>query len=1105
MPPTLTTAYAGYGDTLLLQYQSSSNEPQYWLIDGGPVTNKPRSGTTVDGKPKHAYNSFYQYLRQSLLRFCCSGKKDSNGVVCIDRLAGIIVTHPDKDHMDGVIQLLTDWLPDKGASPSVEKPLSFKGPVVLNDLFFDPKSAAHRALSKLLTAKGFDKLAVDDPVAPIPNGMVNRSQPGYPLWKMAVAPPKPSYYAALTVDDSPTNASSIITMWNGGATPSAPIITTGDSIGQNALDFLEDLRDEKTKALPTLGIFKVPHHGSQRNSQIDESYDITTSESMKEKDHQLFLALIAWYLDTRVPDGPDRALIRSINNDTTDKYADAWVARDPPNRSLVSFGDIIGRVADAFHDFIVFSDFDYGEGHDLLHLRNDADLTRFAVLLAHRHIDILASIYANKPDLARERRQVDYLTTKTLNPNFILKEFTNPGQNAFPYLKQSLKRPSESSRKTEPTDEDMVTCLYQDPGATVQYQMGAFTFYGKFRANNYIISANGEYKHPSPSVVAAIMAAAIVQGPPPSDRYRLFVTDGASIKVNTVRAIVTDLLSGKLGANAPKLDKWKEIIGVFYLDTDYCAVVPVDRSTKVVGSAEIPFDASVDTVDARNELHAEFMRVASYDIPRAAEPPSTPFLISLVEGKSLKSLTYDASAKAFKVGDPKPSAFRLERINTSVAAVDGALNRAAYQLWAMTPTTTTLVSADVVFLLVGQPSTKDGANFHMLDSKQTVIFSYDSGLFSFKPKTSATPALLRFKRRDPIGSSSAPVFMSAPVRAVEGNLPSGIALSEPESESLESWWKHAGSQKPPASVTLADVVKAALGERHSEAALKAIPAAPFALASAPSLVVDMENSPPVVKDPKGPPSIDCALIMSSPIIFKDVGGLGPMTVDTLSAIMSPKTATLALEVTFSGAVTETSRFEFRGLSAVESYLRAIDYAGSIDTLSLAALGTTILGEDTLMAFLSLLPRSICSAISLPTWPVDVTTSKIAFSDTPFGIDVSSATIAALPLTKIATIGGFDFSLNGASLNITSKSDGTFDIVLEFDVVLPVDAVKLALQLTVSRNPLGLVVLDFRTSPASTLLEPTDSMMSILHLRNPCHHVRRVLGSFSSVFPPSSPD
>lgn len=92
MVGTLIPVYSGYGDTLLLRLPgvAPNVNPRFWLIDGGPIT----SSRTVDEGEKNAYQ---QYLKLALARYCRQNPNSHE----INLLEGIVVTHPDADHIDG--------------------------------------------------------------------------------------------------------------------------------------------------------------------------------------------------------------------------------------------------------------------------------------------------------------------------------------------------------------------------------------------------------------------------------------------------------------------------------------------------------------------------------------------------------------------------------------------------------------------------------------------------------------------------------------------------------------------------------------------------------------------------------------------------------------------------------------------------------------------------------------------------------------------------------------------------------------------------------------------------------------------------------------------
>jgi hypothetical protein len=64
----------------------------------------------------------------------------------------------------GLMQLVTDWLPDLGNAPDHGHPLNFRGPAIMNDTCLKRPSGAskpayeskyHHACAKILASKGF--------------------------------------------------------------------------------------------------------------------------------------------------------------------------------------------------------------------------------------------------------------------------------------------------------------------------------------------------------------------------------------------------------------------------------------------------------------------------------------------------------------------------------------------------------------------------------------------------------------------------------------------------------------------------------------------------------------------------------------------------------------------------------------------------------------------------------------------------------------------------------------------------------------------------------------------------------------------------------------
>lgn len=104
---------------------------------------------------------------------------------------------------------MADWLPAAGENPSAQKPLSFRGPFIITDKFYNSIWDDHDTLHDLLSNKGFlrSKLVPED----IPKAMSMTPRPMGSFYKMIA--PEPSLTnslpprALMTVDGSVTNAS----------------------------------------------------------------------------------------------------------------------------------------------------------------------------------------------------------------------------------------------------------------------------------------------------------------------------------------------------------------------------------------------------------------------------------------------------------------------------------------------------------------------------------------------------------------------------------------------------------------------------------------------------------------------------------------------------------------------------------------------------------------------------------------------------------------------------------------------------------------------------------------------------------------------------------
>ncbi|KAG8769661.1 hypothetical protein FRC12_004823, partial [Ceratobasidium sp. 428] len=857
-PPKLIMVYAGYGDTLLLEYQSqNTNTPGYWLIDGGPVTSTPAQGRLGNAEPdKHTFQAYYQFLKQGLRRFCSSDGET------IDRLNGIIVTHPHADHMDGIIQLMADWLPMLGDRSTSKLPLrSFEGPVLLNNMFF-PGDRNGSVLSRALSERGFRRKNMLMHDTSIPNAMTNASYQQN-IRKMVYDPtgkddddagnlviddvPEEKTTgrgAELTVDESPVNEASIITTWNDGTNP--PIVTTGDTIGIRVLGPVRSLANPSVQ--PPLGIFKIPHHGSQRNSQIDAKYQVIKGESNKEKKYYGFLGLASWFLSSRPNQPqprPNPDWIQLAKNDIIANWEGEWINMQPTGgaqRDADGFAASMEKIVNGFWDYIKFHklhDAGAGAREDLTVEDNLRELT---VRLAQRHFEILRCVYGGDDDGAKNARNQNLL--KNLKvwlqlrlgewtlANFKLEEFRK--SDLFPSTRRPLIKRSIGGTQVviDKQCEDLYDrCLLDDPSEHAVYITGMIKFYKEVRATKYAISANGEHRHPSPNTVAALMVS-VIEDTDDSRLRQLFVTDGAALKVDHISAIVANLLEQRSNGQPLARGQWRNRIRVYYLDTDYCAPIPsTDDPSEVAGCRELDFDAK-DSKPARDLLHKQFTQTSAYDVPRAAEPSTSAFEI-FVSFKTVKgrfSLSFDGATQSFRTVDETDMLFHLFPIPVNRPPLPQ--NPTSYMISGSSVNDLTgyvdYTASNITLRASGR--TSEGAvTFYMRNSNGDVLSYKSATELDFQPEGD-NAARLSFSRKDGFGP---PI----PIQAVLE-----LSRTPTPKSSLEHFIEELDPQLDPRSLSLAALGAIIIGPERLWAFISNLPKPLTSAISLPSLLVDYRGT-----------------------------------------------------------------------------------------------------------------------------------------------------------------------------------------------------------------------------------------------------------------------
>ena len=234
MPVRLHVIYAGRGDAMLIE-----DNNRLILLDGGP---RGYAAGDDSGAP------YYRYVMSALREVSASMGRVTPNTIAPD---AVIASHADEDHYGGIKRLFQEFLATQRATTGTAAlPLVFNGPFV-TQVFNDASQPGQQDLAALLTGYAFTKLA--------PNAVPAWLTTAY-AFSAAVAwsrPAVPLLGRTWSVDTSVNNLASVLMYHR-----ARQMVFTGDSVGHLIDPFLTNNGGGQP-----LTIFKVPHHGSMRNSQ----------------------------------------------------------------------------------------------------------------------------------------------------------------------------------------------------------------------------------------------------------------------------------------------------------------------------------------------------------------------------------------------------------------------------------------------------------------------------------------------------------------------------------------------------------------------------------------------------------------------------------------------------------------------------------------------------------------------------------------------------------------------------------------------------------------------------------------------------------------------
>ena len=454
--------------------------------------------------------------------------------VCLPeiKLDGAVVSHPHADHLDGVERLFRELLPKnyqlKVADETPEKRLICNGPVLLTRKFA-LQTEAYCSFSNFLLDAKFEVTLNEDDIQNAfgGNGMFFTfpTSPGvlYSRYehskeeRPSIKEQKAKLAKGKQHEDRDLNKSSIILYVEKGG----KICLTGDAHGH---DITSTLRKQNVQ---DLHIFKIPHHGSRKNSILG------TVLPPKWAIHNLAaMLLLSTTLRRKV----------ALGNDYEEEDDIKHLGETVKDIAGCGNGEMVQRVADTFRAELI----------QKKRIQNKSEsVNAFLTKVEKKHMEIVRAIQENTRDPWKGVKPLEELKPwKDLTKSVVMK-----------YL-QCFERGTESPVKRDKVDvaassiEHTIKQLLGKAKVfkSYFYKFGIGKFFDSFHAKTYYFSAEGRYQHPSPLVVKGIIKAAVKK----KKSCRIVFTSGGCVPSTHLPDI-----------NSASFQGWKELVSLYYLEGDF--------------------------------------------------------------------------------------------------------------------------------------------------------------------------------------------------------------------------------------------------------------------------------------------------------------------------------------------------------------------------------------------------------------------------------------------------------------------------------------------------------------------------------------------------------
>ena len=475
----------------------------------------------------------------------------------------MVVTHPDGDHIEGIIKLLEVFPPNTVNGTNYL--FKFNGPVLITKFFKDVNNGTK--LIGLLTdssnstpfkeedlstnpakiadfGANFDFYFQNNPDS---QGLILKYTPP-PSHTLAFAPrllALKAVPARHTIDNSPPNLSSIITTWSDQG--KHVIVLTGDAPGYRVLNALK--HNAQNGKISDIDFFQIPHHGSARNSLPLDKNVLPSTQDITLVNHMILFRIVLGYSLK----GEPGSLTTQEKLDMLNKWAGTKLMNSLQDQTdnnfstfmLNVFGPVVINLINGNNNII-----DPGNGQSkamYVFTQADAGLKQVAKQVEDyindpsQH-DIVNVFHTNYNSLFKPKGR--YLYSSTIN-------------TALGTITQKSQPPIYN--RTEKKYTYRVTRLLSsatniNPFLNKLLPTRVSEMYNQFHASIYYISSSTNHGHPSSATLSGVIYASIKKG----QACTLLLSSGYALPFRSL----------------PDYSTWKNLVSIRYFTQPYAEVNP---------------------------------------------------------------------------------------------------------------------------------------------------------------------------------------------------------------------------------------------------------------------------------------------------------------------------------------------------------------------------------------------------------------------------------------------------------------------------------------------------------------------------------------------------